>query len=948
MKQPAGLSRTPKSLKWRYFRQFALAALVTMLLFSVLFYYYMQQQVSSTFKRNSHLTVERYEERLNRFIGDELERLLIYHELLAEDAKAKIVSELSNDSRYLDTCILDAQGTVIYACEPLKRGYNYAGKAAYRQALHASEPFALVRFHHTERRLHIDMVIPAYEDTGNLQYVALHRLNPAWLAKNLSFEHYAGEGEIILFNEDGIIFLHINGQASPGGDDGHAAAGHQSLLDFGFTLDTLQHLGTAPRTFTDENYLVTYNKLEGDHGFIANRISLDIIGEHYRRFFPMLGLGTGLGLIFFLLLGIFLAKRTMAPIHELSAQVEETLQGSRNNVEMATPSELTLLAASFNRAWQQNLQTQQEIKDLADDYERVFNGTQDAMFLVEVGATGEFRFLRNNLAHQQKTGLKLTEIRGKTPAELLGPELGSQVAANYQRCVAEEAPLSYEESLELPAGRRMWLTTLTPVSREGRVKYIVGSSQDITERKRAAEALRLSEERYRQLVENVAEGIFVIQDGTIKFANPTACRLLGLPAEAIIAKPLLQFVHHEDRNFVAVKGETMLTGVNKQEKFPVRIIDSDGEVKWLEISVVTIDWEDRPAFLAFASDITERRQAQKKLEYLSLHDALTGLYNRAFFDEEMNRLDGSREYPVTVIAADLDGLKLVNDTMGHAAGDELITACANVLKESLRNSDILARVGGDEFAVLLPNTDSSTGDIIARRIRAQTDEYNRKDTRLPLSISLGIATASANTSSLEEVYKKADDRMYKNKLERRDVAQSQAVDILLTTLQAKDSTFPDHTLIVCRHCLELGERLKLPLSQLIDLALLAQVYKLGLVGIPEDVLQKKAPLTEEERALIRQHPEKGHRIALSSPDLAELANLILKQQAWWDGSGYPQGLSGTDIPVQCRILAIASAYTALTGSRPYRAAQSEAAARQELQRCAGTQFDPELVSLFLA
>lgn len=348
-----------------------------------------------------------------------------------------------------------------------------------------------------------------------------------------------------------------------------------------------------------------------------------------------------------------------------------------------------------------------------------------------------------------------------------------------------------------------------------------------------------------------------------------------------------------------------------------------------------------------ASEAIKRIETEQEMAYMSLHDRLTGLYNRVYFEEEIQRLNYSRLYPISIISADIDGLKLINDTMGHSTGDDLLRSFAEILKANMRSSDVVSRFGGDEFAAILVSTDRPTAERVIERIRKAVARYNESRSGPFLSFSMGVATSNNGESSLLDCLKLADDLMYRDKLSRSNSVRSQMVNTLLLTLAEKDHISGGHASRLQEMAIKLGKRMGLNSDQLVDLSLFAQVHDLGKVGIPDRILFKPGKLTEEEWAIMKLHPEKGYRIAVSSPDLSTVADLILKHHERWDGKGYPLGLERTEIPIECRILSIVDAYDAMTNDRPYCKARSHSEALKEIERCAGTQFDPKIVEEFL-
>lgn len=556
--------------------------------------------------------------------------------------------------------------------------------------------------------------------------------------------------------------------------------------------------------------------------------------------------------------------------------------------------------------------------------------------------------------------------------ELIHPEDRQQWWDDYQKLFRGELPAcNNEHRLQCKDGTYTWVVSRGKVIEwleDNKPLRAVGIIADITPRKQAEEALRESRRRFDDIIDFLPEATFVIDhEGKVIAWNRAMEKYTGISKEKIIGKGDNEYsimIYGDRRKLLidqALMPDNPLPGLERQYSS----LSRDGDRLYGEICVSSVgtsrkeDGEIHQAITASTlrdpsgkiigaiqnlRNITGQKLFEEKLKYLSLHDQLTGLYNRNYFEHERRRLAKGRDYPVTIIVADLDNLKMINDTMGHAAGDRLLKDCAKALQVALRRSDILARVGGDEFAVLLPRTDAKTGEEIVQRIRLHIDGVGRGVKGLPLSVSIGEATAKDKTDSLEEAYQRADDLMYQDKLAKK----GSIADILMAALAERNYITEGHARRIKVLCQKMGRRIGLSHRKLANLTLLAQVHDLGKVGISDGILFKTGPLTEKEWELMRQHSEKGYRIALSSPELAHIAELILKHHERWDGSGYPLGLAGEEIPVECRILAIADAFDAMTNERPYCKIKSKKEAIIELVKGAGTQFDPELTSVFIS
>jgi diguanylate cyclase (GGDEF)-like protein/PAS domain S-box-containing protein len=553
---------------------------------------------------------------------------------------------------------------------------------------------------------------------------------------------------------------------------------------------------------------------------------------------------------------------------------------------------------------------------------------------------------------------------------------------NINPAFAEIAALAPGEPPEacflrlLPGGKRFWMDSLDKVATEGKSmhfqiyspsvsKYLeftlfqpapgrfAALINDITDRKQMEKALDAETQQLRVTLNSIGDGVVAVDtEGKITMLNGVAEQMAGLHHGTALGRPiegiLKQYGGAAAVRFAAEMEAALNHSNTSVYRGEIRINTGDGKEKLISCSAAPMTGSDgaRLGFVTVIRDMTEHEQKEAEILYLSYHDPLTGLYNRAFFEEELKRLDTERQLPLSVIMGDANNLKLVNDVFGHVEGDELLRSLGQVLRESCRTEDIICRWGGDEFTILLPRTDPVHVEMICRRISETCKRYHTVDKNLNPSISLGYDTKNSVGIDINQVIKAAEDMMYKNKLLENRIAHNEFLRAMRKRINQIDLESEEHIGRLSELSERTGREMDLRENELADLKILSLLHDIGKVAINENILTKPGRLTEAEWEEIKRHSGIGYRIVRSAPELVVVADYILGHHERWDGAGYPQGLKGQSIPMPSRIFAVVDAFDAMTHERPYRQTLNQETALMELYRNAGTQFDPEVVYAF--
>lgn len=568
----------------------------------------------------------------------------------------------------------------------------------------------------------------------------------------------------------------------------------------------------------------------------------------------------------------------------------------------------------------------------------------------------EGNFLEVNQKWLDIFGYQKEEVIGKWFGDFLQPEYKEGFRTRFPIFKAQ-GYIHSEFEMMRKSGEKIFIAFDGKIgyTDEGAFRQTHCMLKDITVEKALSSQLAESQElmeQERKLLQatlvSVGDGVITSDiQGNVQFMNPVAEKLTGWTQEEAQGHQIEE-IFNIYNELTGEKSESITKLVFETGSIiglanHTVLISKQGEKRSIEDSAAPIVMETGEIIgvVVVFSDFTEKRKQMDEIEYLSYHDFLTGLYNRRFFEEEVKRNDVSRNYPISIVMGDVNGLKLVNDSFGHMAGDKMLKKAAELIVKACREDDIVARLGGDEFVILLPKAGKEDAARFIKRV--QEELTVEKIEGIPISISFGQATKIKEGESMSGMLKEAEDHMYRHKLYESTGAKSGTVSLVINALYAKSHREMLHSQRVSLLSAAIATSMGFPTDDVNQMKTAGLMHDIGKIGIEDRILNKSEKLNQQEWNEIKKHCEIGYRILTSVAEFSEIADFVLEHQERWDGTGYPRGLKGNQISIEARVIGVADAFDAMTGERSYGRVFSKEEAINEILSCSGTQFDPEVV-----
>lgn len=541
---------------------------------------------------------------------------------------------------------------------------------------------------------------------------------------------------------------------------------------------------------------------------------------------------------------------------------------------------------------------------------------------------------------------------------MIHPADKDRVKSEISKCVRMQENYESEHRMIRPDGQVIWIVVRGTFIKDknGFPVRMIGSISDITEQKQAEIDLMTEKEMFQATLMSVGDGIIATDvEGNIIMINPIAESIIGYNREEVLGKSMDDICilldptskeQNDELKFAFIKDILMDRNICLSDDGSL-LLGPNGKVTRIarKVSAIVLPDGDVIGFVTAFRDITSQYEKRKRIEYLSTHDELTGLYNRHYMQESKNKLDNEENLPLTIMIIDLNNLKLANDVFGHKKGDELLKKAAKFLTDTFRPQDIIGRIGGDEFAIILPKTPIEAAKKIIKKIHKESYKYIAEP--IILSLSVGFATKINPEERIDSIIREADADMYHDKQINREMVKERLLASFLHKNNENIISEKDHTIRVGKLAASLYKALGKSKEEVANFSKAVRLHDIGKIIVPKEVINKVAPLTEDEWRIIKTHTQASYQILRVMHEYEMHAEAILYHHERLDGTGYPQGLVGDEIPLESRVLAIADAYEAMISNRPYKKAMSIDEAIMELRRCSGSQFDGELVEIFI-
>lgn len=599
----------------------------------------------------------------------------------------------------------------------------------------------------------------------------------------------------------------------------------------------------------------------------------------------------------------------------------------------------------------------QAIKELHDTQLLLKAGIESNKDMIILAIDQDFRYLFFNETHKKVMVYaynKKVEL-GMNILDCISDETDRiRSYNNYNKALMGNAHSTIEVYGHV--NKSYYETFYNPIYNE--TKDVIGATayaRNITKQKLAEETLIENEKTFRSLFEKAPIGTAYHQMIYDEAGNPVNYRILEanqsyqrltgtLDPVGKLVTEVFPGIEKDPFNWIKVFGDVAKNGTE------IRI---QQQLQYNNRSYDLVAYQNKPDhFVASFFEITVRKQLEAivrenedTLEFLSFHDELTGLYNRRFFQEEMKRIDTKRSLPISLIMGDVNGLKLINDSFGHESGDLLLKKTATAMKLVCRAEDIIARIGGDEFVIILPNSNEDKAMEIIDRIKSTIAEQEIKG--ISISVSFGCGTKTKPSQDLQDIFKDAEDYLYKHKLYESSSMRNKTLKLIYNTLHEKNLRELVHSEKVSELCEILSIKMGFSGDAIKLIKLAGLMHDIGKIGIPDEILNKPGKLSDKEFIEIKKHPEIGYRILSSVNEFSEISDYVLQHHEHWDGKGYPQNIKGETIKIEARIIGLVDAYAAMTNKRTYGEILSSNQAIDEIKRCTGTQFDPKIAKIFI-